>query len=137
MQPSISYLTLGVNDLQRARRFYQSMGWAERPESKDYVAFFSVNDFVFALYSLENLSEDACFEFEPDARPKVVLSHNVSSAAQVDELLKKAVASGAELLRTPGVSQWGLYRGYFADTEGLVWEVCYNHKKPLGAPHAE
>ena len=63
--------------------------------------------------------------------PGFALAHNVDSAAAVDSLLAEAVAAGARLTQPAGRVFWGGYRGYFADPDGFLWEVCWNPFFPL------
>jgi len=63
--------------------------------------------------------------------PGFTLAHNVESEAAVDRLLAEAVAAGGRLVRRAGKVFWGGYRGYFADPDGFLWEVCWNPFFPL------
>ena len=40
MRQTISFVTLGVADLERSRRFYSALGWRESSASQPAVAFF-------------------------------------------------------------------------------------------------
>jgi uncharacterized glyoxalase superfamily protein PhnB len=55
----------------------------------------------------------------------------VTSEAAVDRLLAEAVAAGGRLVRPADKVSWGGYRGYFADPDGFLWEVCWNPFFPL------
>lgn len=51
MEPRISLVTLGVEDLDRARRFYgDRLGWPESSAGNAEVAFFRTGGVVVALY---------------------------------------------------------------------------------------
>jgi uncharacterized glyoxalase superfamily protein PhnB len=45
--------------------------------------------------------------------------------------MAEAAAAGATLLKVPSEPEWGGYAGYFADTNGHVWEVAYNPAWPV------
>ncbi|MGE0359024.1 MAG: VOC family protein [Burkholderiales bacterium] len=47
-------------------------------------------------------------------------------AAEVDEVVHKAVRAGAKLAKQPRKTDWGGYAGYFAHPEGFLWEVAHN-----------
>ena len=47
--------------------------------------------------------------------------------------LEEAVAAGATLVRPADKVFWGGFRGYFADPDGFLWEVCFNPFMPLDA----
>jgi uncharacterized glyoxalase superfamily protein PhnB len=51
----------------------------------------------------------------------------------VDAVLAEAVAAGARLLRPAREAFWGGYSGYFADPDGVAWEVAWNPGFPLAA----
>src|SRR4051794_20310843 len=51
------------------------------------------------------------------------LAWNCAAPAEVDAVFEKALAVGAGLLRRPEKTEYGGYRGYFADPDGHVWEV--------------
>ena len=40
--------------------------------------------------------------------------------------IAEAVAAGATLVRPADKVFWGGFRGYFADPDGFLWEVCWN-----------
>jgi uncharacterized protein len=51
-----------------------------------------------------------------------VLSVGAETEAAVDELIKRAVAAGGEIVTDPGQQPWG-YAGTFADPDGHLWMV--------------
>jgi len=52
-----------------------------------------------------------------------LLSVSVESADEVDALVAKAVAAGAEVVRPAGEQPWGAYTGAIADPDGHVWQI--------------
>ncbi len=129
MNPRISLITLGVGNLPTSRAFYERLGFVERKESTEDIAFMdTVNGLVLALFSREKLAEDA--NANPDSTdsrfPGFTLAHNVDSAAEVDAVLAEAVAAGATLQKPGQKVFWGGYSGYFADPDGFLWEVAHN-----------
>ncbi|PKO88137.1 MAG: glyoxalase [Betaproteobacteria bacterium HGW-Betaproteobacteria-12] len=133
MKQTISFITLGVADLQRSRDFYRQLGWQESSASQDGVAFFAAGSVAFALFPRAELAEDANVPAAGSGFPGFSLAHNVESEAAVQALLDEAVAAGATLAQPAGKVFWGGFRGYFADPDGFLWEVCYNPFIPLDA----
>ena len=133
MKQNISFITLGVADLARSRAFYQALGWRESSASQDGVAFFQAGSVVFGLFPRANLAEDAGVAAAGSGFAGFALAHNVDSEAAVRALLDEAVAAGATLVRPADKVFWGGYRGYFADPDGFLWEVCHNPFMPLDA----
>ena len=133
MQQTISFITLGVADLARSRAFYKRLGWRESSASQEAVAFFQAGSVAFALFQREALAEDASVPAGGSGFAGFTLAHNVPSEAAVITLLDEAVAAGAMLVRPADKVFWGGFRGYFADPDGFLWEVCFNPFIPLDA----
>ena len=124
MQQSISLITLGVADYERAKTFYEALGWTAAMDVEQ-TAFFQANGIVLALWSREKLAADAGIEDDGARWSGVALAHNVASEAEVDQLLELARRNGAEI-RDPAPTFYGGYAGYFRDPDGHVWEVAHN-----------
>lgn len=131
MEPRISFITLGVLDLERATRFYEETLGLVRKPTPPGVAFFEMGKTWLALFPRDDLAEDAGVELEAgNGHPRFSLAHNVRSPEEVDALLAQAVAGGATLVSEGSETSWGGYTGYFADTEGFLWEVAWNPHFP-------
>jgi catechol 2,3-dioxygenase-like lactoylglutathione lyase family enzyme len=131
MRQTISFITLGVADLAASRAFYARLGWRESSGSQPEVAFYAAGSVVFALFGRAALAADANVPAAGSGFPGFALAHNVGSAAEVDALLAAAVAAGGRLTQAAAKVSWGGYRGYFADPDGYLWEVCWNPFFPL------
>ncbi len=131
MKQAISFITLGVRDLARSRAFYAALGWRESSGSEAAVAFFQAGSTAFALFAREALAADANVPPAGSGFPGFTLAHNVASEEAVAATLREAVAAGARLVRAGEKAPWGGLRGYFADPDGFLWEVCFNPFFPL------
>lgn len=131
MKQTVSFITLGVGDLARSRRFYQALGWRESSSSQEAVAFFQAGSIAFALYGREALAEDAGVPSAGSGFAGFSLAHNVASEGEVNSTLDEAVAAGGKLVLAGEKAPWGGFRGYFADPDGFLWEVCFNPFFPL------
>ena len=131
MRQTISFITLGVANLAVSRAFYAALGWQESSGSQPGIAFFNAGSVVFALFQRAALAEDANVSAAGNGFPGFTLAHNVASQAAVDRLLAEAVAAGGRLVRPADKVFWGGYRGYFADPDDFLWEVCWNPSFPL------
>ena len=116
MEQRISLITLGVSDLGRARRFYESLGWTGAKQPDDQVCFFQAGGMVFGLWTA----------LGGHGAPGIELAHNVRSPDAVTALLDEAVAAGGSVVRYAAVADWGGTTGAFADPDGYVWEVAHN-----------
>jgi catechol 2,3-dioxygenase-like lactoylglutathione lyase family enzyme len=126
MKSRISMITLGVRDLAAAVKFYQEGLGFPRMESPPEVAFFTLNGTWLGLFGREALAEDAMVSPEGEGFESFSLAHNVDSEAEVDAVVKRAVAAGATLTKAPQKVSWGGYSGYFKDLDGHLWEVAWN-----------
>lgn len=131
MRQTISFITLGVHDLNRSRASYRALGWRESSGSQAEIAFFQVGSIAFGLFQREALAEDANVPAAGSGFPGFTLAHNVESEDAVLRTLDEAVAAGATQVRPAGKVFWGGFRGYFADPDGFLWEVCFNPFFPL------
>jgi uncharacterized protein len=133
LDPRISLITLGVEDVARATEFYEKLGWKKSSASQDSVTFIQLKGTVLGLFSREALAHDAQVENTPKGFSGITLAHNVSSERGVDAVFKFALSCGATEVKKPEKVFWGGYSGYFADPDGHLWEVAYNPFFPLNA----
>lgn len=132
MEQRLTAVTLGVADLQRARRFYEKgLGWSASLTSNKDVVFFQANGLVIALWGRANLAKDANLIDEGGGFSGIALAHNARSREEVDAVLSKAGHAGARVLKPGQETFWGGYAGYFADPDGHMWEVAWNPFWPL------
>ena len=131
MEQRVSLITLGVRDLDRARRFYEALGWTTRAEPGDDVVFFQAGGMVVARWSREQLAEDSGVE-DGGGWGGVTLAHNVGSPGEVDAVIEEARAAGADIVREPVETFWGGYSAALVDPEGHAWEIAHNPRWTLG-----
>ncbi|MGE0219697.1 VOC family protein [Mycolicibacterium sp.] len=126
MEQRVSLITLGVDDLARARRFYeQGLGWLPK-DAPEGVVFYQVQPGIaLALFGRGDLAEDARHPI--DGRfSGITIAINQHTEADVDAVMAQAEAAGASILKPAERVFWGGYSGYFADLDGHVWEVAVN-----------
>ncbi len=126
MQPRLSIVTLGVSDVGRARRFYETLGFVASSTSNENVTFFDAGGVVLALFGRGALAQDAHVADSHPGFSGVTVAHNCASEQAVDAVIAEAVAAGARLVKPAQSVFWGGYSGYFADLDGHLWEVAYN-----------
>lgn len=124
--PRIHIVTLGVDDLPRAHRFYEALGWQASAASNENIVFLKGGACVLALYGRHALAEDAHAENTPAGFAGVTLARNATSPAEVDAWYTAAVAAGARAVKPPQEVFWGGYSGYIADPDGHLWEFAFN-----------
>jgi catechol 2,3-dioxygenase-like lactoylglutathione lyase family enzyme len=133
LEPRLSFVTLGVQDVSRSRKFYEALGFRASAASQPNITFFDAGGVVLALFGREALAADASVATDGSGFSGVALAHNVNSEGEVDQALREAVAAGATLLKPGQKTFWGGYSGYFADPDGHLWEIAHNPFMPLDA----
>src|SRR5258706_12666359 len=131
MEQRLSLVTLGVRDLDRARSFYEAMGWRRTGDDED-VVFFQAGGTVVALWRRASLAEDSVVT-DGGGWGGVTLAYNVRSPDEVDAVLAEARAAGATVAREGATTFWGGYSGVFHDPDGHPWEVAHNPSWTVGA----
>ena len=133
MKPSISVITLGVDDLERAVEFYRdglgfnTKGIIGTEFEYGAVAFFELQPHLkLALWPRSSIAHDTGLPRSDQAPTGLTLGHNVSSAQEVDVILAKVLRAGGTIIKPAQSTFYGGYAGYFQDTEGHIWEVVHN-----------
>jgi len=125
MRQSVSLVTLGVSDYQRAKSFYEALGWSVTLEIEE-TAFFQANGVVLVLWAREKLAADMGIPDDGANWSGIALAHNVGSREEVDQIVEQARANGATIAREPSETFYGGYAGAFRDLDSHVWEIAHN-----------
>lgn len=133
MKPRITVITLGVSDLERSLHFYRdglglpTDGIIGTEFEHGAVAFFDLQaGLKLALWPRKSIAYDSGLPVGNPAPTEMVISHNVSSAAEVDDVLVQASRAGAVIVKSAQETFWGGYAGYFQDPDLHLWEVVWN-----------
>ncbi|HEV2563463.1 MAG TPA: VOC family protein [Microvirga sp.] len=133
MKPRISVLTLGVDDLERAVAFYRdglglsTEGIIGKEFEHGAVAFFDLqSDLKLAVWAQDDIAHDTGLVKTARCPTGCTIGHNVSSKAEVDEVMEQARRAGATILKEAQDTFYGGYAGYFQDPDGHVWEIVWN-----------
>ncbi|MBK6657027.1 MAG: VOC family protein [Proteobacteria bacterium] len=133
MEPHLTVITLAVDDLERAMRFYRDgLGMptegivGEEFENGAVVFFRLQGGLTLALWPRTSLALDTGLKIAAPTGPAVSLGHNVSSRQAVDEIMNRAEAAGAQVIKAPRPTFYGGYAGCFQDPDGHLWEIVFN-----------
>ena len=133
MKPRITLITLGVDDLERAVRFYRdglglkTEGIVGTQFEHGAVAFFELQaGLKLALWPRASLAHDAGIAVGARSASEFSLAHNVRSKSEVDAVMAQAAGAGARIIKAARDTFWGGYAGYFQDPDGHLWEVAWN-----------
>ncbi len=139
MRAEIFFITLAVDDLDRAVAFYRDgLGWPTEgvvgEEFRDEVtgadgtiAFVTLEGGLkLGLYERTNLAKDASL---PPGRPSSTefsLGIPATSRDDVDAMLDQAGRAGGTLTAPAHLRPFGVYSGYFTDLDGHLFEVAWD-----------
>jgi predicted lactoylglutathione lyase len=125
MKQSVSLITLGAADYERAKAFYATLGWTPALEIEE-TAFFQANGVVLVLWAREKLARDSGIADDGARWSGITLAHNVASPEDVDAVIDRAREAGATITREPSKTFYGGYAGVFRDLDGHAWEIAHN-----------
>jgi len=133
MKPRITFVTIGVDDLERSLRFYRDgLGLETKGivgEEFEYgaVVFFQLEGGLqLALWPRTSIARDAGIEVGAASPTELALGHNVSTKDEVDRVTRQVEAAGGVIVKPPHDTFWGGYSSYFQDPDGHLWEVAWN-----------
>lgn len=133
MRPRITLITLGVDDLEAAVRFYRdglglkTEGVVGTEFEHGAVAFFDLQaGLKLALWPRMSIAHDAGIALSGPAPTEFTIGHNVATREEVDEVMAQAGRAGARIVKSAHDTFWGGYAGCFQDPDGHLWEVAWN-----------
>ena len=133
MKPRITVLTIGVDDLENAVRFYRDgLGLITKGiigEEFEYgaVAFFDLQaGLKLAVWPCKSIAHDTGLTLSDLSATEFTLGHNVSSKGEVNAVMKQAKDAGATTIKPAQDTFLGGYAGYFQDPDKHLWEAVWN-----------
>ena len=133
MKPRLTLITLGVDDLDRALRFYRdglglkTDGIVGTEFENGAVAFFDLQSGLrLALWPRKSIAADTGLALTGASPTNMTLAHNVHNEAEVDAVMSEAESAGATIVKPAAKTFYGGYAGYFQDPDGHLWEVAFN-----------
>jgi hypothetical protein len=128
----LNFVTIGVRDLGASRRFYlDGLGWEPTLDLPEVVFLQVGHGLLLGLWPVEEMEADVSGtatgrRAEAGSGAPFTLAHNVDSDQAVVEALEAAAAAGATILKPAQRAGFGGFHGYFADPDGVRWEVAHN-----------
>ena len=133
MKPRLTLITLGVDDLDRALRFYRdglklkSDGIVGTEFENGAVVFIDLQPGLrLALWPRKSIAADTGLAITGASPTNMTLAHNVHNEAEVDAVMSEAESAGATIVKPAAKTFYGGYAGYFQDPDGHLWEVAFN-----------
>jgi uncharacterized protein len=126
MKQILSFLTIGVQDLDKMKEFYkEKFGWSHLKDSGGIV-FFKLNGIILGLYRSDELAEDVGVKDDGAGFKRFTLAINFNSEAEVDKAVEELRGKGVRVLKEPQKVFWGGYHSYVSDIEDNYWELAFN-----------
>jgi uncharacterized protein len=141
VQQRLDFVTIGVRDLGASRRFYvEGLGWEPTMDLPEVVFIQVGHGLLLGLWPAEDMEADVPSAGSPGGAEAsdgpapaghgtgvpFTLAHNVGSDQAVADTLAAAAAAGATVLKPAQRAGFGGFHGYFADPDGVRWEVAHN-----------
>jgi hypothetical protein len=127
MEQRITFITLGVNDLNTSIDFYENkFGWKRSEMSSGDIVFYELNGISLALYPLTELAKDATVDASGSGFKGFTIAHNTRSEEEVNTLIQSLREKGVQIVKEPQKVFWGGYSSYIADPDGNLWEIAFN-----------
>lgn len=127
MEQRLTFMTLGVKDLNSSIDFYENkFGWKRSELSNNELIIYQLNGIYLALYSRNELAKDATVDSVGNGFKGFTFSYNERSEKEVDDLIKGLRDKGVKIVKEPQKVFWGGYSSYIADPDENLWEIAYN-----------
>jgi uncharacterized protein len=121
----VTTIMLGVEDLDRSKKFYGEGLGCEIAQDYPHFVLFNLGDgsSSLALYQREAAAQDAGVSAEGSGFRGVSFHYIVPSRELVDEVMSTATGAGGAVVKEGTATQWGYY-AYFSDPDGYLWKVA-------------
>lgn len=130
------FVNLPIRDMERSQAFFRSLGFSFNPQfTNEQGACMVVSEDIFVMLLVEPFFKTFTTKPVADARKstEVLVCLSCDSRAEVDELVRKALAAGATAPNAPQDHGF-MYAHGFEDLDGHVWELAW--MDPAAAPPA-
>ena len=130
------FVNLPVKDLKRSVSFFTALGYRFNPQfTDDNATCMIVGENIFVMLLVEPFFGTFTKKAIADASKstEVLVCLSCESRAEVDALVKKAVAAGGTTPNPPQDHGFMYGHGY-QDLDGHLWELVY--MEPNAQPHA-
>ncbi|RFS19947.1 VOC family protein [Chitinophaga silvatica] len=131
MEQRFTVLTIGANDYQAMKKFYETtFGWKPVAENND-ISFYKMNGFLFSIGKRKELAGFIGVKPEGSGFRAVTFGYNVPTDDEVWSLYHQLKEKGVKMLSEPTAPSFGGLFFYFEDIEGNILEIATNPFIPL------
>ena len=122
------FVNLATKDLEKAKKFYTSIGFTINPQfSDEKAACVVISETIYVMI----LKEEFFSGFIPDKKiadsgtsTEAIIALSAESKEKVNEMADKAMSAGGSVLRDPE-DRGFMYTRSFQDTDGHNWEIFW------------
>ncbi|MGO4546565.1 VOC family protein [Paenibacillus sp. 2TAB23] len=121
------YVNLPVKDLNKSVEFFTKIGFEFNPQFTDENATcMIIGDNIYAMLLVEDFFKSFIDKEIADAEKttEVIVALSAESRAEVDEIVKRALAADAKPYRDP-VDHGFMYSWSFQDLDNHLWELAF------------
>lgn len=121
-----SVIMLGVQDVDRAKKFYvEGLGCEVDQDFPGFVRCdLGEGSSALALYEWQAVAQDAGVSAEGSGFRGTSFHFLTDSRDAVDEVMRAAAVAGGTVVKQAAAAKWGGYFGYFSDPDGYLWKVA-------------
>lgn len=120
------YVNLPVQDLQKSRKFFESLGFSFNEQfTDDQGACLVLGENIFAMLLKPEFFKSFLKEkniIDTRKGTEVITAIDATDRKEVDTMVDKALQSGGKPFRDPDDHGW-MYSRSFQDPDGHIWEV--------------
>jgi predicted lactoylglutathione lyase len=121
------FVNLPIKNMERTKAFFGALGFSFNPQfTNEQGACMVITDNIYAMLLVEPFFQTFTKKPIADATrtTEVLVCLSCESRAEVDELVRKAVAAGGSAPNAP--QDHGFMYGHgFQDLDGHIWELVY------------
>ncbi len=131
------FVNLPIKEMERAKAFFTALGFSFNPQfTNDQGACMVVTEDIYVMLLVEPFFQGFTKKRIADAKSttEVLVCLSCESRAEVDDLVKKALAAGGTAPNPP--QDHGFMYGHgFEDPDGHLWELTWMDPN-AAPPHA-
>jgi uncharacterized protein len=131
MTARIDIITLGVNELEAAREFYEGgLGANVRAENDALKVSLGPNASCLELRGWDVIAHQVGVRTDTSGFRAFTLSYILDSADDVDQILNRLERHGGRVSKPPKNAVWG-YSAYVTDPSGYLWKIASSKRRLL------
>lgn len=122
------FINLPVKDLEKSKAFFAQLGYTFNAQfTNENAACMVISDTIYTMLLTEPFFQGFTHKAIADARTtkEVLICLSCESRAQVDDMIKKAIAAGGKAAPAEPIDHGFMYYHGFEDLDGHNWEIMF------------